>query len=126
VRRPGLPARSATNAIGAIRLPLRRRSQLKTKPAVAVANTANVTPASIPTKPPPNTRVKPTLLLVSPSDVATCQRPNNNEPTSATPRNPQARLNAPCSTPRNANSSGITVCSGMMTIDAISAPEIVA
>src|ERR1700677_2856383 len=120
------PFSDQCSAIGAIRLPLRRRSQLKTNPAAPVANTAKVTPASIPAIPLPNSRVKPTLLLVSPNDVATCQRPNSSEPTNATPRNPQARFSAPCSTPRKASSSGITVCSGMTTIEAISAPEIVA
>ena len=70
--------------------------------------------------------MKPTLLLVSPSDVAMCHNPNSREPASATPRKPHARFSAPCSTPRNANSSGMTVCSGMMIIEAISAPEIVA
>ncbi|COY11052.1 Uncharacterised protein [Mycobacterium tuberculosis] len=76
--------------------------------------------------PPPNSRVKPTLLLVSPSDVAICHRPNSTEPATATPRNPQARFSAPCNTPRKASSSGMTVCSGIMTIEAITAPEIVA
>ena len=55
-----------------------------------------------------------------------CQNPNSREPAAATPRNPQARSSAPCSTPRNASSSGMTVCNGMMTIEATSAPEMVA
>src|SRR5581483_6475588 len=120
------PLTDQCSAIGAIRLPLRLRSQLKTNPAAAVAITANVTPASMPMAPPPSSRVNPTLLLVNPNDVAMCQRPNSSEPATATPRNPHARFNAPCSTPRKASSSGITVCNGMMSIEAISAPEIVA
>ena len=70
--------------------------------------------------------MKPTLLLVNPSDVAMCHMPNSSEPAAATPRKPQARFSAPCSTPRKASSSGMTVCSGMMIIDASRAPEIVA
>jgi hypothetical protein len=99
---------------------------VKTNPATAVAATASTTPATVPSNPPPNSRVNPTLLLVRPKEVAMCQSPNSSDPAAATPRNPHARFSAPCSTPRNANSSGITVCSGMMIIDAISAPEIVA
>ncbi len=55
-----------------------------------------------------------------------CHSPNSSDPAAATPRKPQARSSAPCSTPRKASSSGITVCSGMMIIEAISAPDSVA
>ena len=34
----------------------------------------------MPTTPPPKSRVKPTLLLVSPSEVAMCHSPNSSEP----------------------------------------------
>ena len=83
-------------------------------------------PASMPNTPPPRIRVNPTLLLVSPSELAICHSPNSSDPAAVTPRHPHARSIAPCRTPRNASSSGITVCSGMMIIEASTAPENVA
>src|ERR1700759_3952793 len=71
------PFSDQCSAIGAIKLPLRLRSQGNTNPATPVAATASTTPATVPSKPPPNSRVKPTLLLVRPSDVAMCHSPNS-------------------------------------------------
>jgi hypothetical protein len=71
-------------------------------------------------------RVNPTLPAVRPSELAICHIPNSIEPAAAAPRKPQARSRAPCRMPRNASSSGMTVCSGMITIDASTAPVSVA
>ena len=89
------------------------------EPAAPVATTAPAMPNTMPATPPPRTRVNPTLPAVGQRTGDVPRRKLNNiDPAAATPRKPQARSSAPCRTPRNASSSGITVCSRMITIEA--------
>jgi hypothetical protein len=87
---------------------------VKTKPATAVAATASTTPASVPSTPPPKIRVNPTLAAGQAERRGDVPETEQQRARRCDAAKPQALFRAPCRTPRNANSSGITVCSGMM------------
>ncbi len=76
-----------------------------------------MTPATSLMIPPPNSRVKPTLLLVEPqSDVAICHRPNSTGTYRDTP-GILGLIQRPMQHTAEGQ-PGMTVCSGIMTIEA--------
>src|SRR2546430_2637266 len=99
----------------ASRLPLRRRSSHRSRPASAVKPTLARIASTWPAIPAPKTVAAAALAPVSRKEGSTCQRPKSGDDETPAHPAPRCRVTRPRRTPRDATSSSRTVPSGMTT-----------